>query len=282
MRKLRFNILTDVLLIVLLVGGGFLLLRPYSPQQVEGAFFGVKIVGDAGLRYQLIGDEFGCAPVEGLPLDVSCQMMFEGQSLSVRLRYQDEDHRFLSFCAVTYGGAAVDCEPAFSYESPLPFVLIGDDLGLSDERIAELKAERPLLNWPESTWISNMVVVAFVLALLIAVWRWFRFRTELIKQPMPLNILWMLACGLVAFVVSVIGGNMLLGSISSSPNIAYQLIPIAALVGAGLVMYWQWRIQGGWRPKFGRLAYSLAGGTVVLTLTYFFGFMALLVLGFVD
>ncbi len=282
MKKLRFSSLTDTLIVILVVAGLFLVLRPFSPQEVEGAFYAVKFVGDDGLRHQLFGDGFACAPIEDLPHDLLCQTTFEAQTLAVRIRYQDDSRRFLSFCAVNYGDKAVDCRPSFGYESQLPFVIVEDDLGISAERFEELQAERPLLQWPESVWMNILTVTAVFLALLIAIWRWLRFRQEQPSQHAIFTILTTILIGLLTYLTLSFGVNILIGIVFDGPNAPYWLASIAAYLGVGGFILWRWRVYQGWQPKFGRILDSLAGGTTFLMLTYFIGLFALLSLGFVD
>lgn len=281
MNKLRFNTLTDALLILLFLGFVFLLLRPFSPKEVEGDFFGVKFIGKSGLRYQLFGDEFSCAPIEDLPLDRMCQAEFEGQSLSVRIRFQDESRHFLTFCAVTYGETAVDCRPSFGYENDLPYVVVENDLAISAERYAELRAERPLLNWPESIWMEMLLGAAIVLGIAMMVWRWLRFDEPVRRHPV-MAVLSTLVIAFLAYLVTSLMTNFLVSFLFDGPNAPYWLSFITAVIGAVGVVVWRWRLWQGWQPRFGRLADSLAGGTTALMLTYFFGLLVLLSLGFVD
>jgi hypothetical protein len=183
---------------------------------------------------------------------------------------------------VNYGGSDVACRPGFGYESQLPFVILEDDLGLSAERFAELKAERPLLNWPEANWMNGLFVTAVLLAVLIGVWRWFRYRDEQVHQALIYSVLSTLLVSLLAYLILYIGTNMLVSFIFPGPNGPYWLSSVIGVIGAVLTLGWRWRVRNGWQPKFGRTADSLAGGTTIFMATYFFGFMMMLVLGFID
>lgn len=282
MKKLSLNLFTDLLLVFLLLGGLYLLLRPNAPKQVEGAFYAVKFVDDNGHRYSLFGDGFSCAPIEDLPLDYSCRTTFEGELLAVRIRYQDDERRFLSYCAINYGDEAVDCRPSFGYESPLPYVVTNDSLGLSEARFAELREVRPFLQWPESVWMNWLLAAAVLLGTVIAGWRFLRFHEGTHDQPIIFKILSTMLTAFIAFVVTYFLANLSISFLVEGGNGPYWLSPIIALVAAIGIVVWRLQVYRGWRPKFGRIAYSMAGGMTILMLTYFFGLLALLSLGFVD
>lgn len=265
-------------LMLLVMGGFYLLLRPFSPQAVDSPIYAIKFIGEPySKRYQIQGNTLACQPPE-TPRTVRCGTIFEGQPLEVAVWFQNEEQRFIERCQVSYAGEAIGCQPSFDYENPASSVLIRDDLGVPDARFAELRQPNWWLYWDEGRWLTAVRLLALPVALATAVWHHWRSRHVQLRANSIAELIFdALLSGLLAYFILHMGMAMTFGYTLG------RVIPWLAAPGAGLVAAWRWFTLSGRQPGTAvRLAASIGYGLFIFLALNFLLVGDLLWLGFVD
>lgn len=265
-------------LILLVMGGFYLFLRPFSPSAVDNHIYSIKFIAEPySKRYQIQGDRLACQP-QATPLTVRCGTTFEGQPLEVEVRFQNAEQRFAESCRASYAGQAIACQPSFAYENPASSVLIRDSLGVSAARFAELRQESWWLYWDEGRWLTAVRPLALLVAVGTAVWHHWRSRhVRLRANSTAERIFDALLSGFLAYFVLHMGMAMAFGYTLD------RAIPWLAGLGAGLVAAWRWYTLGGGEPTTAvRLGASVGYGLFTFLALNFALMVDLLFLGFVD
>lgn len=107
--------------------------------------------------------EFTCQPDDSQGMRWACVTMLDGKRLEMTASYMPIQS--LEKCAIVYGGTPYACEitPGHFWEA---MAIVTTDMGISAERMAELRAQRPLTYMSEATWLGVGAAWASALALL--------------------------------------------------------------------------------------------------------------------
>lgn len=222
---------------------------------------------------RLSGSEFNCDPDDGKQW--TCRTMLEGKQLEMTATYQLNPYQSVTGCSVVYDSSARPCEftLGFGWNASL---MVDDNLGISSSRMAELRAQRPLLYITEATWLRFGVVATALFALAIIL----LLLTTRSKKPMAalrfagIHVpVWMLCSAVIVLAVVI---NQVTG-------IMYVL-PLG-LVGSlllGMLIVW---LNKADKPRQSAVVPLLKWSAVSLALFWVINIgtlFGLLTLGFVD
>jgi hypothetical protein len=163
-KSLRLTVLVSAIALLLLAG--FIIARGaprFNSTKIPTLFIGKNWPGNQIDRLTLPSDEFTCHTQDDMHW--SCTMMLDGKRLEMGGSYGVEAYKRLASCTVFYGGTPYACQVTMGYQWQSR-VMVNTDMGISAERMAELRAQRPLPYMSESTWMQLGAAWASALAFL--------------------------------------------------------------------------------------------------------------------
>ena len=153
-------------------------------------------------RLTISSEEFTCLPNYGM--HSMCEVMLDGKRLEMTASYMPI--QTLKSCTIVYGGTPYACEAIHNWG---PMAIVGTDMGISAERMAELRAERPLTYMNESTWMGLGLLWAAVLASLTTLFMLTAYNridsAELVGVRIPIWLLCLVVIRLAVLVNQVTG-----------------------------------------------------------------------------
>ena len=283
MRKKWLNLVTmSIVLLILMIGLHFVL-RPLSPRGVTSTLYAIKFFDDTEKLYQIQGHHVLCESTD-TPLEVHCTTPFEGQSFEVRVNFHNEQRTRIHSCRAQFTGKTIPCTPSWSYENQAPSVIIPDDLGISQERFAQLRRQTPLLYWPETYWLNMIFGISGTLALAGMIWLWMEFPKN-IRIPSPWQrLLLSVYVGMLMWCTLFRGGALISDYLLPRSALIGYVIPFVAVVGGVATCLWEWYRLAGTRIQsiWGRVVHSVGGGVILGATVSYLLLGNMLLLGFVD
>jgi hypothetical protein len=159
-----------------------------SPLFMRGRVAAIKVGGGWTDYFFVTSNQFTCIEDAG-GTQTDCSLNLEGETLQAAITHSPGGSIFS--CTATYAGKTVGCDGQYTImNSPHLGIAIDDSLGISPERMAELRAQHPLLYWQESTWltITNILAVAAIVLILVSLWIFrpqrptFRLMRQMVKS----------------------------------------------------------------------------------------------------
>lgn len=184
--RVRVGVLTIMIAIIVFASIAFARQSPaLATAGISGILIGKNLRTDFTDYFRMAGSAFTCEPDSGTHW--ACSVMLEGKPLEMVVSYQMSPSIMLTGCSVIYDGNPVACQ--FTLGNGRSAVLIvDDDLGISKARMAEIRAENPILYLSESFWLSAGFAVAAILAFLVVLILLTIFNREYAVVLVPLKL----------------------------------------------------------------------------------------------
>jgi hypothetical protein len=141
-----------------------------SPLSMRGRIAAIK-VGDGWEDYFYVtSNQFTCTEnTDGTQTD--CSLALEGDTLQTSITHSPGGSIFS--CTASYAGETISCEGQYSIlNSSRLGIYINGNLGISPERMAERRAQHPLLYWFEDRWLTVIQVLAIAITILTLARLW--------------------------------------------------------------------------------------------------------------
>jgi len=121
-------------------------------------------LGNDGYSYTSVTSfQTDCANEPAPSLFFECTFPLEGESLHLRLKYTDPMRNYWTGCTATYQGATFRCQS--SMQAPQFALIDPEAVGLSAERVAQLRRQHAIINLHEAQWMYVVQGGAWALAL---------------------------------------------------------------------------------------------------------------------
>jgi hypothetical protein len=176
---------------------GLLLIVSYAPIRVDGDIVAVYIGGPEShptiSSRKLRGIE---TSPESLTFESRADL--DGDSLRVVLHYQDTVTREFDGCFAEYRGVTYNCNPGYHYvgRGVKAGASIPGSLGLSAEKIAELRGQDIPGQWGAIEWLLIGAGITLLMTINIVVVVWKRMRAQNWKKPFVAAV-----AGVLSFVI---------------------------------------------------------------------------------
>lgn len=160
-----FRVAVLVTAIALMLFSGVMIAREaprFNTTKIPSLFIARDWPANSTHTLTLSGKEFTCQP--GRSLRWSCETMLEGKRLEMQADDMTQPFQEAG-CRVTYDGTLYVCEVTLG-NGWSSMVIVHHDLWITPARMAELRAQRPLIYLREDTWMALGVAWAAGLAFL--------------------------------------------------------------------------------------------------------------------
>ena len=150
-----------------------------SPGVIDTDITGVTIAWSSALPVRFSSYNFSCDK-KGENTLIQCQGVIENSLLELAVTYTDSSKRTMDSstigCKAFYAGKPVSCEARFDFQSgkaQFPTqVFIYSDLGISQQRIIQLRQENWITNISEDDWIRLANLAALTIGAITTMWLW--------------------------------------------------------------------------------------------------------------
>lgn len=245
-----------------------------SPRFVTAKISSILIGNDWKTDFKdyirISGNDFTCQPDDGQQW--ACQVMLEGKLLEMSASHTAQS---LTGCTVVYDGISRACEFTLGYGWDAS-LMVNDNLGISDTRMADLRAQNPLLYINEFTWLSLGVAAAAVIVGLIMLF----LLATLNKKPTATLSIWRFKLPIWALCTAAILFGVLVDRISGMLFVL-PLGVIGTLILSAVIVWLNWldEIKG---VLFAHPLKWVAATLVVFWVVNLGTIFGLFTLGFVD
>jgi hypothetical protein len=168
---------TSGLLIVFICSFAWFIVR-VSPGVIDTDIAGVTIAWSSPISVRFSGYNFSCSKQDGNSL-TQCQGLIENNLLELAVTYADSSKSNLDStigCKAVYAGKPLTCEARFEPQgrkAPYPtYVFVYDDLGISQQRILQLRLENWVTNINEGDWERLATLAALTIGASTTIWFW--------------------------------------------------------------------------------------------------------------
>lgn len=173
---MRYPVLSAVLAVQLVAAcAGLVLMTRSSPRSVKGDIV-VLTIGGRESYVNISGHTMQEAETPPEALTSESRVDIDGDSLRVVLHYKDTERRGLDACVAEYRSVTYACAPGGGYfgkRSKRGFIVtIPGDLGLSAEKIAELRRQDIPSQWGDIGWLIIGAAFSLTIATTIAMIAW--------------------------------------------------------------------------------------------------------------
>jgi hypothetical protein len=170
----RFTI--GLLIVSIWTLGGFIV--RVSPGMINTDIAWITIAGDSQTSLTISGYNFPCDK-KGENTLIQCEGVIENSPLEIAVTYTDSSKSKPESpigCKAFYAGKAVACRAGFDFQSqkaPFPtFVIINNDLGISQQRLQQLRQQNWVTNTSEDDWIRLANLAALTIGAITIIWLW--------------------------------------------------------------------------------------------------------------
>ncbi len=245
-----------------------------SPRFIQSKISSILIGNDWKADFKdyirISGNDFTCQPDDGQ--DWACQVMLEGKLLEMTVSHTTQS---LTGCTVVYAGISRACEFTLGYGWDASLT-VNDSLGISDARMAELRAQKPLLYIDEFTWLSLGVVAAAVVVGLVML----LLLTALNKKPSAILSIWGFRIPVWAVCTAAIVVGVLVDRVS---GVLFVLpLGVVGTLILSVIIVWLNRLDQKKGVLFAHPLKWAAVSLVVFWVVNLVTVFGLLTLGFVD
>ena len=167
---------TSGLLIIFICSFAWSIVR-VAPGVINTDITGVTIAWSSPISVRFSGYNFSCDKKDGNSL-IQCQSVIENSLLELAVTYADSSKSTMDSsaigCKAFYAGKPVGCEARFDFQSgkaQFPTqVFVYSDLGISQQRILQLRQENWITNISEGNWKRLATVAALTIGASTTIW----------------------------------------------------------------------------------------------------------------